>query len=59
MNQFDVKIPVKARDEKEAASVQQALYSPSAVSLPPSSSSVIAKRLENPIIKAAVIQKLS
>jgi hypothetical protein len=58
MNQFDIKIPVKARDEKEAASVQQALHSISR-QFTTQQLIVIAKRLENPIIRAAVIQKLS
>ena len=58
MNQFDVKIPVKARDEEEAASVQQALHSISR-QFTTQQLIVIAKRLENPIIRAAVIQKLS
>ena len=57
MSNFDVKITVNARDEKDAAQIQQALHSISQ-QFTTQQLTAIAHRLKNPIIKAAVIQKL-
>ncbi len=58
MSPYDVKIPISAKDDKEAAQIQTALHTISK-QFTPEQLTLIAQRLKNPIIKAAVIQKLS
>jgi hypothetical protein len=58
MRTFDVKLPIQAHDEKEATQLQQALHTISR-QFTPDQLILIAQRLKNPIVKAAVIQKLT
>ena len=58
MSPYDVKIPINAKDDKEATQIQTALHTISK-QFTPEQLTLIAQRLKNPIIKAAVIQKLS
>ena len=58
MSPYDVKIPISAKDDKEATQIQTALHTISK-QFTPEQLTMIAQRLKNPIIKAAVIQKLS
>jgi hypothetical protein len=54
---YDIKLPIAAKDEKEAARVQQALRS-IAGHFTPSELENIAQKLKNPLVRLAVLQKL-
>jgi hypothetical protein len=54
---FDITLPVKARDNKEAAGIQQALHSISG-QFTANQLAAIARQLRNPLVKAAILQKL-
>jgi len=54
---YDIKLPVTAKDEKEAARIQAALRS---IALHFSAAELenIAQKLKNPLVRLAVLQKL-
>jgi hypothetical protein len=54
---YDVKLPVTAKDEKEAARIQSALRS-IATNFSASELENIAQKLKNPLVRMAVLQKL-
>lgn len=57
MQQFEVKLPVKAKDSKEASEIQKALLS-IGQQFTASQLTNIASKLRNPLVKAGIIQKL-
>ena len=54
---YDVKLPVTAKDEKEAARIQSALRS-IATHFSATELENIAQKLKNPLVRMAILQKL-
>jgi hypothetical protein len=54
---FEIKLPLRARDEGEAAQAQKALQA-IARHFTPQQLSAIAARLANPLVKAAILKQL-